>query len=127
MDNHQDLPLYYQYTNNLYEPTEAEIDFHNEIRYYAFDADSSKAYFAESFIMFDSEIEDDDDNAKIYLFTSLIEALDKTELSAKKPLLFETLDLVLAQYKNDLSSVIDFYLSSDILRQNMKDYLRLCL
>ena len=29
MDNHQDLPLYYQYTNNLYEPTEAEIDFHN--------------------------------------------------------------------------------------------------
>ena len=126
MKNREDLPLYYQYTNPSYKPTEAEEDFHNEILYYAFDEDSSKANFAESFIMFQYEMEDDD-NVKIYLFTSLIEALDQTQLSAKKSLLFETLDLVLAQYKNDLSSVIDFYLSSDIFTPNIKSYLRLCL
>ena len=99
-------------------------DFHDEIVYYAFDADSSGAFFAEAFIRFNSEIDDDDKKVKIYLFTSLIEALDKTKIPAKKTLLFETLDIVFAQYRNALSSVIDFYLSSDILKQNMKNYIK---
>ena len=125
MDSQQDLPLYYKYTNNPYQPSESEEDFHNEIVSYASSTKASRANFAESFIMFAAEIKEDDQDAKIYLFTSLVEAIDKSKLPTQKPLLFETLDNVIALYKDDLSSTIDFYLSSDILGQNIKDYLRL--